>query len=152
METSAVRATACKAPRHRWHLRQRRHRGICNLQNLKGPIGFESHPLRILPIVHFQQLSWRSGFSACNAGEFSPTFSPDRHAKTGLFLATRVHQGPTSLCCTCQEALAKIARRQWSVSEDCLARQLPQLEEPDNATRVRVKRLIVGHVTARSTT
>jgi hypothetical protein len=40
------RAIAGNAPRHPWHLRQRRHCGIRNLQNLKGPVGFESHPLR----------------------------------------------------------------------------------------------------------
>jgi hypothetical protein len=43
---SAVRAMACKAPRHRWHLRQRQQCGVCNLQNLQNPVGFESHPLR----------------------------------------------------------------------------------------------------------
>jgi hypothetical protein len=36
------RATACKAPRHAWHLRRRRHFRMCNLQNLNGPVGFES--------------------------------------------------------------------------------------------------------------
>jgi len=40
------RAMACKAPRHRWHSRQPWQCGICNLQILKGPVGFESHPLR----------------------------------------------------------------------------------------------------------
>ena len=43
------RAIAGNAPRHRWHPRQRRHCGICNLQKLKGLVGFESHPLRQLP-------------------------------------------------------------------------------------------------------
>ena len=42
------RATACKAPRHRWHLRQSWRCRICNLQNLKSPVRFESHPLRQL--------------------------------------------------------------------------------------------------------
>src|SRR6266850_6865453 len=36
----------CKAPRQRWHLRRSWQRRICNLQNLQGPVGFESHPLR----------------------------------------------------------------------------------------------------------
>ena len=49
--SSGVRATACKAPRHCWHLRQSWHCGICNLQNLKGPVGFESHPLRQLELL-----------------------------------------------------------------------------------------------------
>jgi hypothetical protein len=39
-------ATRCKAPRQRWHWRQCRHFGICKLQILNGPVGFESHPLR----------------------------------------------------------------------------------------------------------
>ena len=46
LQTAGPRATACKAPRHRWHSRQAWHCGICNLQNLKSPVGFESHPLR----------------------------------------------------------------------------------------------------------
>jgi hypothetical protein len=37
---------ACNAPRHPWHLWQRRPFRICNLQNLKGLTEFESHPLR----------------------------------------------------------------------------------------------------------
>jgi hypothetical protein len=45
---SAVRAAACKALRQRWHSRQRRQRRVCNLQNLRDPVGFESHPLRHL--------------------------------------------------------------------------------------------------------
>ena len=56
------RAIAGKAPRHRWHLRQWRHFRIGNLQNLKGPVGFESHPLR-----HLHSLSlvrWRLGWSS----------------------------------------------------------------------------------------
>jgi hypothetical protein len=40
------RAMAAKASRQRWHLRQWRHDRSCNLQNLKSPAGFESHPLR----------------------------------------------------------------------------------------------------------
>ena len=44
--TSPAGAIGCKAPRHRWHSRQRRQCRICNLQNLKGRVGFESHPLR----------------------------------------------------------------------------------------------------------
>src|SRR6267142_2636016 len=43
-----MRAMACKVPRQRWHSRQPWHCGICNLQNLNGPVGFESHPLRQL--------------------------------------------------------------------------------------------------------
>jgi hypothetical protein len=42
---SSVRVIAGKVPRHRWHLRQRRHCGICNLQNLRDPQEFESHSL-----------------------------------------------------------------------------------------------------------
>ena len=38
---SAVRATACKAPRQPWHQRQSWQRGICNLQNPRDPVGFE---------------------------------------------------------------------------------------------------------------
>ena len=45
-EARGVGAIGCKAPRHRWHLRQRRQCRICNLQNPKGRGGFESHPLR----------------------------------------------------------------------------------------------------------
>src|SRR5262249_41818649 len=37
--TSAARAIACKEPRHRWHLRQRWHCGIRNLQRGKGCCG-----------------------------------------------------------------------------------------------------------------
>ena len=40
------RAMACKAPRQRWQSRQRWQYRICNLQNLKEFVGFESHPLR----------------------------------------------------------------------------------------------------------
>jgi hypothetical protein len=47
-----VGAIGCKASRHRWHLRQRRHLRICNLQNLKGRIGFESHPLRHILLTY----------------------------------------------------------------------------------------------------
>jgi hypothetical protein len=43
---SSVRAIAGKAPWHRWHLRQRRHCPICNLQNLKEARESESHSLR----------------------------------------------------------------------------------------------------------
>jgi hypothetical protein len=35
--TSTMRAMACKAPRHSWHMRQRWQRVICNLRNLRGP-------------------------------------------------------------------------------------------------------------------
>ncbi len=43
-EWLSQRATACKAPRHRWHLRQPWHCEICNLQNLKGPGGVRIPP------------------------------------------------------------------------------------------------------------
>jgi hypothetical protein len=43
---SAHGAIRCKARRHRWHLRQSWHCGICNLQNLKEAPEFESHSLR----------------------------------------------------------------------------------------------------------
>jgi len=46
---SCQRAIACKAPRHSWHLRQSRQSGLCNLQNLREWIRFESHPLRHPP-------------------------------------------------------------------------------------------------------
>lgn len=39
-------ATGCKGPRHRWHSRQHLQFRICNLRNLKGRVGFESHALR----------------------------------------------------------------------------------------------------------
>jgi len=39
-------ATRCKAPRHRRHSWQPWHCGVCKLQILGGPVGFESHPLR----------------------------------------------------------------------------------------------------------
>jgi hypothetical protein len=44
--TGPAGAIGRKAPRHRWHSRQRRQWRLCNLQNLKGRVGFESHPLR----------------------------------------------------------------------------------------------------------
>jgi toxin ParE1/3/4 len=50
--TSPAGAIGCKAPRHRWHSRQRRQCSICNLQNPKGRVGFESHPLRQLHLRH----------------------------------------------------------------------------------------------------
>jgi len=53
------RAIAAKAPRHRGHLRQRRHFRICNLQNLRGPVGFESHSLRQFS----RRENWRFGRS-----------------------------------------------------------------------------------------
>ena len=40
------RAMAGNARRQRRHSWQSRQRGSCNLQTLKGPVGFESHPLR----------------------------------------------------------------------------------------------------------
>ena len=52
--TSPAGAIGCKAPRHRWHSRQWRHSRICNLRNLKGRVGFESHPLRQSSILCFQ--------------------------------------------------------------------------------------------------
>jgi hypothetical protein len=58
-----ARAIAGKAPRHRWHPRQSWQCRICNLQNLKGPGGFESHPLRP-PITHSdQQLTAQGNFT-----------------------------------------------------------------------------------------
>ena len=44
--TSPAGAIGCKAPRPSWHSWQRRQCRICNLQNLKSRVGFESHPLR----------------------------------------------------------------------------------------------------------
>jgi hypothetical protein len=43
---SAQRAMAGDARRHRWHSWQWRHRGFCNLQNLKDVLESESHSLR----------------------------------------------------------------------------------------------------------
>ena len=49
---------------------------ICNLQNLKGRVGFESHPLRQHELICFQQLSGPRGFSAGNASFFRPRIRP----------------------------------------------------------------------------
>jgi ParE toxin of type II toxin-antitoxin system, parDE len=55
--TSPAGAIGCKAPRHCWHSRQRRQCRICNLRNLKGRGGFESHPLRHRKLFNRKKLS-----------------------------------------------------------------------------------------------
>ena len=76
------RATACKAPRHRWHSWQRRHCGICKLQNLNSPGGFESHPLRQTQSFRFNELAGLVGSvraMACDANRF---FASDLRQKS----------------------------------------------------------------------
>ena len=63
-EGLSQRATACKAPRQRWYLRQPWQCGTCNLQNLKGPVGFESHPLRQYKPLKIKWIQVRE-FLAC---------------------------------------------------------------------------------------
>ena len=41
-----LKCNSGQGARHRWHLRQWWQFRICTLQNLNGPVGFESHPLR----------------------------------------------------------------------------------------------------------
>jgi hypothetical protein len=80
----AVGAIGCKAPRHRWHLRQRRHFRICNSQNLKGRSGFESHPLRQLPRLRLGRRPlgrdcdghWASGVASATKTESHPLRQP----------------------------------------------------------------------------
>ena len=90
---SSVRATACKAPRHRWHLRQCWHRRICNLQNLKGPVGFESHPLRQHKLLIINGLL-DPIFRLYLAPRFRPAFRAPNLSKTGGFPARRFRPHP----------------------------------------------------------
>ena len=69
------RAIACKAPRQRRHSRQPWECRICNLQNLKTPGGFESHPLRQTQSFAFNELAGAVGSAramACDANRSSP--------------------------------------------------------------------------------
>jgi hypothetical protein len=67
---SALRATACNAPRHRWHLRQRR--GLCKLQNPLKAGEFESHSLRqtvsAVFLMFFEGID-RSAFLSAKTGD-----------------------------------------------------------------------------------
>ena len=66
-------AIGCKAPRHRWHSRQRRQCRICNSQNLKGGGGFESHPLRHTPPPsRVRSLTYLNAFRRQNLTDRAP--------------------------------------------------------------------------------
>ena len=82
------RASACQSPRHSrqiWHAWQRVSRIFLYL---KGPCGFESHPLRQTSILCFQSLSMAQWVLACvgvQPSRSSPVSSPSRSPRNGLF-------------------------------------------------------------------
>ena len=79
--SSSVRAMACKAPRHRWHLRQPRHCGTCNLRNLKEAREFESHSLRQVSPIPPISREVPHGFAADMPVERNPGRTPPESLK-----------------------------------------------------------------------
>jgi hypothetical protein len=60
---------ACKLPRQRWRSRQRWQCVFCNLQILKGSVGFESHPLRHIKTLAKTSISLELPSSSGNIGQ-----------------------------------------------------------------------------------
>ena len=101
----ALGAIRCKARRHPWHLRQRWHCGICNLQNLKDRREFESHSLRHTRLA---RVASRAGFRvieppASPRPKVRIPLSPPTFAKRSLRSRLRL-AGPD------RRASAKVAR------------------------------------------
>ena len=97
---SSVRAIAGKAPRHRWHLWQRRQSGMCNLQTLKDARESESQSLRQTSLALRASFVW--------AG---PSARPGSNDLTKTYKSSHRQRSLTISCERCPAEAAKLRRR-----------------------------------------